>query len=145
MKNHQMSLFQFYSYIDGSLHISGLQAHPQENSHSCSHNHWFIGCTFWAACSVQSTRPERYNHWTNGCVNNCMNSPEDGPVGPKHVEIRRNRKKIEIVTSVGSSFHMLKGFTVQKASNTDLIYTTVQAWNHARLNAVQCRTGARFG
>jgi len=32
-----MSLFQFYSYIDGSLHVSGPQAHPQENSHSCSH------------------------------------------------------------------------------------------------------------
>jgi hypothetical protein len=35
IKNQQMSLFQFYSYIDGSLHVSGLQAHPQENSHSC--------------------------------------------------------------------------------------------------------------
>jgi hypothetical protein len=22
-------------------------------------------------------------------VNSCVNSPEDGPVGPKHVEIRR--------------------------------------------------------
>jgi hypothetical protein len=52
MKNQQMSLFQFYSYIDGSLHVSGLQAHPQENSHSCSHNHWFSGCTVRAACSV---------------------------------------------------------------------------------------------
>jgi hypothetical protein len=36
-----------------------------------------------------------------------VNSPEDGPVGPKHVEIRRYMNKIEIVTSVGSSFHML--------------------------------------
>jgi hypothetical protein len=34
MKNQQMSLFQFYSYIDGSLHVSGLQAHPQESSYS---------------------------------------------------------------------------------------------------------------
>ena len=25
---------------------------------------------------------------TNGCGNSCVNSPEDGPVGPKHVEIR---------------------------------------------------------
>jgi hypothetical protein len=31
-----------------------------------------------------------------------VNSPEDGPVGPKHVEIRRYMNKIEIVTSVGS-------------------------------------------
>jgi hypothetical protein len=30
-----------------------------------------------------------------------VNSPEDGPVGPKHVEIRRYMKKIETVTTVG--------------------------------------------
>ena len=30
-----------------------------------------------------------------------MNSPEDGPLGPKHVEIRQYTNKIEIVTSVG--------------------------------------------
>ena len=30
-----------------------------------------------------------------------MNSPEDGPVGPKHVQIRQYINKIEIVTSVG--------------------------------------------
>jgi hypothetical protein len=34
-------------------------------------------------------------------VNSCVNSPEDGPVGPKHVEIRRYMNKIEIVTSFG--------------------------------------------
>jgi hypothetical protein len=33
-----------------------------------------------------------------------VNSPEDGPVGPKHVEIRRYTNKIEIVTSVGFLF-----------------------------------------
>ena len=37
-----------------------------------------------------------------------MNSPEDGPVGPKHVEIRRYMNEIEIVTSVGFSFHNLE-------------------------------------
>jgi hypothetical protein len=47
-------------------------------------------------------------------VNSCVNSPEDGPVNPKHVEIRRYMNKIEIATSVGFSFHMLKGCTVQK-------------------------------
>ena len=41
MKNQLMSLFQFYSYIDGSLHVSGPQAHLHENSYSCSNNHWF--------------------------------------------------------------------------------------------------------
>jgi hypothetical protein len=56
MKNQQMSLFQFYSYIDKSLHVSGLQAHPQENSHSWSHNHWFSGCTIRATCSVCTYR-----------------------------------------------------------------------------------------
>jgi hypothetical protein len=30
-----------------------------------------------------------------------VNSPEDGPVGPKHVEIQQYINKIEIVTSVG--------------------------------------------
>ena len=34
-------------------------------------------------------------------MNSCVNSPEDGPVGPKHVEIRQYINKIEIVTSVG--------------------------------------------
>jgi hypothetical protein len=48
-----MSLFQFYSYIDESLHVSGLQARPQENSHSCSHKSWFSGCTVQAACSIR--------------------------------------------------------------------------------------------
>jgi len=49
---------------------------------------------------------ERYGYWTNGCGNSCVNSPEDGPVGPKHVEIRRYMNKIETVTSVGFSFLM---------------------------------------
>ena len=49
-----MSLFQFYSYIAGSLHVSGLQAHLQESSHSCSHNHWFSICTALVACSVHT-------------------------------------------------------------------------------------------
>jgi hypothetical protein len=78
-----MSLFQFYSYIDGSLHVSVPQAHPQENSHSCSHNHWYSGFIVWAACFVC-------------CGWSQVNSPEDGPVGPKHVEIRRCVNKIEI-------------------------------------------------
>jgi len=51
--------------------------------------------------NVQSTRPEQYRYWTNGCVNSCVNSPEDGPVGPKHIEIRQYINTIEIVTSVG--------------------------------------------
>jgi hypothetical protein len=118
MKNQQMSLFQFYSYIDESLDVSGLQAHPQENTHSCSHNHWFRGCTIQAVCSIccvciyniQSTRPERYSHWNNGCVNSCVNSFEDGPVGPKHLETRRYMNKIEIVTSVGFLFHMFSRY-----------------------------------
>src|SRR5215475_5525739 len=47
-----MSLFQFYLYIAGSLHVSGPQPHLQETSHSCSHNHWFSVCTALAVCSV---------------------------------------------------------------------------------------------
>jgi len=45
-----MSLF--YSYIAGSLHVSGPQTHLQESSCSCSHNHWFSICTALVACSV---------------------------------------------------------------------------------------------
>ena len=100
-----MSLF--YSYIDGSLHVSGPPAHLQENSHSCSHNHWFSIRTVLVACSVCCV--------LYGCGNSCVNSPEDGPVGPKHVQIRRYMNKIETVTSVGFSFLMLKRCTVQKA------------------------------
>ena len=73
MENQHMSPFQFYSYIDGSLHVSGPQAHLQENSDSCSHNHWFSIRTVLVACSVcctvtktghdiQNTRPERYGY-----------------------------------------------------------------------------------
>ena len=40
-------------------------------------------------------------------MNSCVTSPEDGPIGPKHVEIRRYMNKIEIVTSVGFSFHKI--------------------------------------
>jgi hypothetical protein len=43
--------------------------------------------------------------WTVQPLNSCVNSPEDGPVGPKHVEIRPYMNKIEIVTSIGFSFH----------------------------------------
>ena len=34
-------------------------------------------------------------------MNSCTNSPEDGPVGPKHVEMQQYTNKIETVTSVG--------------------------------------------
>jgi hypothetical protein len=82
---------------------------------------------------IQSTRPERYSHWTNSFVNSCVNSPEDGPIGPKHVEIRRYMNKIEIVTSVGFSFHMLKTCPVQKALNDIKIDHLV---NHQRVRIV---------
>jgi len=53
--------------------------------------------------NTQNTRTERHRYWTNGCVNSCTNSPEDGTVGPKHVEIQQYTNKI--VTSVG--FHSI--------------------------------------
>ena len=43
-------------------------------------------------------------HTTNGCVNSCTNSPEDGSVGPKHVETEQYTNKI--MTSVG--FHSIR-------------------------------------
>jgi len=56
-----------------------------------------------AMLCTQSTRTELHRNWTNGCVNSCTNSPEDGPVGPKQVEIQQYTNKI--VTSVG--FHSI--------------------------------------
>jgi len=47
-------------------------------------------------------------------VNSCVNSNEDGPVGPKHVEIRQYINKIEIVTSVGFYFICLKDAQYKK-------------------------------
>ena len=56
-----MSLFQFYLYIAGSLHVSGPQAHLQESSHSCSHNHWF---SVYTAPAVSSARTvQALNQW----------------------------------------------------------------------------------
>jgi len=61
--------------------------------------HTTIGSVSVPLCS----RAGRHRNWTNGCVNSCTNSPEDGPVDPKHVEIQQYMNKI--VTSVG--FHSI--------------------------------------
>ena len=70
--------------------------------------HTTIGSVSVPLCS----RTERHRNLTNGCVNSCTNSPEDGPVGPKHVEIQQYTNKI--VTSVGfhSSCESLVSFRV---------------------------------
>jgi len=62
-----MSLFHFYLYIAGSLHVSGPQAHPQDSSHNCSHNHWFSICTALAyrAHGQSSTHTEPMVVWTD--------------------------------------------------------------------------------
>ena len=69
--------------------------------------HTTIGSVSVPLCSLalctQSTRTERHRNWTNGCVNSCTKTPEDGPVGPKHVETQQYTNKI--VTSVG--FHSI--------------------------------------
>ena len=86
--------------------------------------------------NIQRTRPERYRYWTNGCVNSCTNSPEDGPVGPKHVEIRQYTNKIEIVTSVGFHFICWKDARYKKLKRWPLplpyLYTKdrEQVWHH---------------
>jgi len=64
-------------------------------------------CPFWTrALYVVAVR-------TNNCVNSCTNSPEDGPVGPKHVQTQPYTNKI--VTSVG--FHSIHCETETKGSN----------------------------
>ena len=61
-ENQLMSLF--YSYIAGSLHVSGPQVHLQESSYSCSHNHWFSICTALFACSEHANRTVQIlNQW----------------------------------------------------------------------------------
>ena len=65
-KNQLMSLFQFYLYVAGSLHVSGPQALPQESSHSCSHNHWLSACTALAVqCDTEHTARavQTLNQW----------------------------------------------------------------------------------
>jgi len=75
----------------------------------CSRALYVVACLCdYALCTktghnIQSTRTEQHRHWTTGCVNSCTNSPEDGPMGPKHVEIQQYTNKI--VTSVG--FHSI--------------------------------------
>jgi len=64
-ENQMMSLF--YSYIAGSLHVSGPQAHLQESSYRCSHNHWFSFCAALFACSLccensHQDRPQHTEH-----------------------------------------------------------------------------------
>ena len=64
-ENQLMSLF--YSYIAGSLHVSGPQAHLQESSYSCWHNHWFSFCAALFACSAREqsgTETEPMIVWT---------------------------------------------------------------------------------
>ena len=62
----------------------------------CSRALYVVACL---GDNIQSTRTEQHRYWTNGCVNSRTNSPEDGPVGPKHLEIQQYTNKI--VTSVG--------------------------------------------
>jgi len=80
-----MSLF--YSYIVGSLHVSGPQAHLQESSYSYSHNHWFSICPLWTRVL---------------CVVACLG--DYSLLGPKQVETQQYTNKI--VTSVG--FHSIR-------------------------------------
>jgi len=108
-ENQLMSLF--YSYIAGSVHVSGPQAHLQESSYSCSHNHWFSFCAALFACPV----------CCGLSLVTILCSPEDGPVGPKHVEIQQYTNKI--VTSVG--FHSICW--------KDARYKKLKTWNKFQL------------
>jgi hypothetical protein len=50
-----------------------------------------------------------------------VNSPEDGHVGPKHVEIRRYMNKIEIVTSVGFLISYVERMHGTKSLNPEFL------------------------
>ena len=57
-----------------------------------------------------------------------MNSPEDGPVVPKHVEIRQYINKIEIVTSLGFYSICLKDARYKKLKIKELIASSDGKW-----------------
>ena len=85
-----------------------------------------------------------YRHRTNGCVNSCVNSPEDGPVGPKHVEIRQYINKIEIVTSVGFysiDIHLHLKLSTLIASGDFLFSISIQT--SPGVHPVSCTMGDR--
>ena len=89
------------------------------------------------ACSVHTEHASRAGrYWTNGCVNSCTNSPEDGPVDPKHVEIRQYTNKI--VTSVDfHSIHHQEFKTVHTARGICQTATCLLAgtrWNRSSIS-----------
>jgi hypothetical protein len=56
-------------------------------------------------------------------------SPEDGPVDPKHIEIRRYMNKIEIVTSVGFYFiHTIKYMKLNLYCSTRSCFSSVKSY-----------------
>jgi len=63
-------------------------------------------------------------------VNSCTKSPEDGPVGPKHVEIQQYTNKI--VTSIWFSFHMMKSDYKSFLTLILLTWSIGRAPNNAR-------------
>jgi len=73
-----------------------------------------------------------------------VNSPEDGPVGPKHVEIRRYMNKIETVTSVGFSFltFMKLGKDERSAPQTEYIENAMNIGSSpSRVSISKCGNG----
>ena len=84
--------------------------------------HTTIGSVSVPLCSRALYVHTDHANRTNGCVNSCTNSPEDGPVGPKHVEIQQYTNKI--VTSVG--FHSIHKNIVDKF----IIIVIINSVNH---------------
>jgi hypothetical protein len=76
-----MSLFQlFYLYVVKSLHVSAPLVHPQEIHTAVDTTIGSVSVPFWSRALYQNGTD------TELCQQLCE-SPEDGPVGPKHVEI----------------------------------------------------------
>ena len=67
-------------------------------------------------------------------MNSCTNSPEDGPVGPKHVEIQKYTNKI--VTSVG--FHSICRVIFNKLEKiVHFVGFTIEIYHGARSHELQ--------
>jgi len=134
----------YFNFIHISTDLYTFQTHRPIFRRVHTAVHTTIGsysiCTVQAMCSVWTYGAHDLNGTDTVRTNACVNSPEDGPVGPKRVEIRRYMNKIEIVTSVGFSFHTM-GVTLLKVDKRSWDSTSSRSKSFSLQN-IQTGSGA---
>jgi hypothetical protein len=113
------------------VHIGNTRKCYQCNMHNLTCNCFYLSLLYRASFQHVKWKTNRCHYFN--FIHTSMDfymfrAPEDGPVGPKHVEIRRYMNKIEIVTSVGFSFHMQLLFNLTVLSASQLLYSWFQAF-----------------